>query len=71
MSETTISKVIEEFSILPLEDKEYLIEIMEKQLIEAKRERMAQRAKEAMGNFKKGLIKKGTVKDLREDLESA
>lgn len=30
MSETTISKVIEEFSILPLEDKEYLVEIMEK-----------------------------------------
>jgi len=47
------------------------IKISAFQVIEAKRERMAQKAKEAMGNFKKGLVKKGTVKDLREDLESA
>jgi hypothetical protein len=31
---------------------------------------MAQRAKEAMGNFKKGIVKKGTVRDLHEDMES-
>lgn len=38
-------------------------------LIEAKRDAIAKRAKEAMTNLKKGLVKKGTVKDLYKDLE--
>ncbi len=70
MNNVTINKVIEEFSYLPLEDKEYVAEIINKQLIELKRESIAERASEAKMNFEKGLVKSGTIKDLREDLES-
>ena len=70
MGSATINKLIDDFSHLPLDDKEYAIEVIKKQLIEAKREAIAKRAKEAMANLKKGMIKRGRVKDLYKDLES-
>jgi hypothetical protein len=69
MSDSNINKVIEEFSHLPLEDKEYVAEIIRKQLIEVKRERLAERAEEARMNLEQGAVKTGTVKDLMEDLD--
>lgn len=65
----TLNDVLKDFSLLPLADKEYVVEIMEKQLIEAKRDDIAQRAKMAMKSLKKGTIKKGTIKDLYKDIE--
>ena len=53
-----------------MDDKEYAIEIIKKQLIESKREAIAKRAKEAMTALKKGIVKRGTVKELYKDLES-
>lgn len=70
MSITTLNKIIEDFCQLPLDDKEYALDIIKKQLIEAKRDAIAKRAKEAMANFKKRMVKRGTVKDLYKDLES-
>jgi hypothetical protein len=70
MSSATINKLIEEFNLLPLDDKEYAAEIIKKQLIEAKRGAIAKRAKEAETNLRKGMIKKGTIKELYKDLES-
>ncbi|PKM92066.1 MAG: hypothetical protein CVU81_02490 [Euryarchaeota archaeon HGW-Euryarchaeota-1] len=61
---------MEDFSILEFNDKEYAVEVIKKQLIEAKREAIAKRAKEAIANLKKGLVKRGTVKELHKDLES-
>ena len=52
-----------------MDDKEYVVDIVKKQLVEAKRDAIAKRDKEAMDNLKKGLVKKGTVKDLYKDLE--
>ena len=70
MSNATINKLIEDFSELPLDDKEYAIEVMNKQITEAKREAILHRAKEAALDVKKGLVKKGTVRDLFRDLDS-
>ncbi|MBI3355031.1 MAG: hypothetical protein AABY79_01040 [Nitrospirota bacterium] len=70
MGSATLNKIIEEFSHLPMGDKEYAIDIIKKQLVEAKREAIVKRAKEAIGNFKKGMTKKGTVKELFKDIES-
>lgn len=70
MGSTTLDKLIDDFKQLPLDDKEYAIDIIKKQLTEAKREAIAKRAKEAMANLRKGMIKKGTVKELYKDLES-
>jgi len=70
MSSTTLDRLIEDFEQLPIDDKEYAVEIIKKQLIEAKREAIAKRAKEAMANLKKGMAKRGTIKELYKDLES-
>lgn len=69
MGSMTINKVIEDFSILPLDEKEYALKIIEKQLIEAKRDAIAKRALKAMTAFKKGAAKKGTARDLYKDIE--
>ena len=70
MNTSNISKVIEDFSHLPPEDKEYVAEIIKKQVIEEKRNRLAERAREARANFERGSAKMGTLKDLMEDLDS-
>jgi len=69
MSTTALNKLIEDFSQLPMDDKEYAVDVIKKQLTEAKRDAIAKRAKEAMANFKRGAIRKGTVQDLYKDLE--
>jgi len=69
MSSKTLDKLIDDFKQLPLDDKEYAIDIIKKQLIEAKREAIAKRAKEAMANLRKGMTRKGTIKELYKDLE--
>lgn len=66
----TLDKVIEDFSHLSLDDKEYAADVIKKQLIEAKREAIAKRAKEAMTNIKKRTARRGTIKELYKDLES-
>jgi len=70
MGNSRIDKVIEEFTRLPAEDREYVAEIMRKQLIELRRDRISQRAREARMNLEKGTVKTGTAKDLMEDLDS-
>ena len=70
MSQTILYKVIEDFNHLSLDEREYVIDVVKKQVIEAKRDAIARRSKEAMANLKKGKIKTGTVKELYEDLES-
>jgi len=69
MSTAVLNKLIEDFGQLPMDDKEYAVDVIKKQLTEAKRDAIAKRAKEAMANFKKGTIRKGTVQDLHKDLE--
>jgi len=69
MSTPSLNRVIEDFELLPIDDKEYAFSVIRKQLIEAKREAIAKRAKEAMANLKRRAIQKGTIKELLKDLE--
>ena len=69
MNNSNINKVIEEFSHLASEDKEYVAEIIRKQVIETKRNRLAERAREAKVNLERGFAKTGSLKDLMEDLD--
>jgi hypothetical protein len=68
MGTSALNRVIEDFELLPIDDKEYAFAIFTKQLIEAKREAIAKRTKEAVTNLRKGAIQKGTIKDLMKDL---
>ena len=70
MGTSTVNSIIEEFIQLPLDDKEYTLEVIKKQMIEAKREAIAKRARSAMASFRKKTIKSGSLKELYKDLES-
>ena len=69
MSIATLDRLIDDFKALPLDDKEYALDVIKKQLTEAKRAAIAKRAKEAASNLKKGAVKTGTVKELYMELE--
>ena len=69
MSNASVNEVIKEFGQLPSTDKEYVAEIIRKQVIELKREMLAQRAQDAKMNLRKGLVRSGGIKELLEDLE--
>ena len=69
MGTSPLNRVIADFELLPIDDKEYTFSVLKKQLIEAKREVIAKRVKEAMTNLRKGAIQRGTIKDLMKDLE--
>ena len=68
---TALNKLIDDFGVLSLDEKEYALDVVKKRLTEEKRQALAKRAKDAMVNLKKKRVKKGTIKDLYRDLESA
>ncbi len=69
MDTAILNKLIDDFSHLSVEDKEYAIEVVKKQLIEAKRVAISKKAKNALSNHNKGKVKTGTLNDLYKDLE--
>ena len=69
VGDTILSGFIEEFGRLPLDEKEYAIEVLKKQLIEAKRDAIHKKAQSALSDFRKGKVKTGTAKDLQRDLD--
>jgi hypothetical protein len=70
MENVNVNRVIEEFRHLPLEDMEYVAEIIRKQLVDIKRDALAARVQEAKNNYTRGSTKIGSLTDIVEDLES-
>jgi hypothetical protein len=64
----TFDHLLTEFSQLPLEDQEMLLDILKKRTIEQKRMRVGQEVREAQEEHRRGLTRKGTVEDLIKDL---
>lgn len=71
MNMINVSNAIEKFDILSLEEKEYTIDIILKNSFETRRDEILNRANIANENYKKNLVKEGSIKDLYEDLELA
>jgi hypothetical protein len=71
MATIPIDKVLDDFAHLALPDKEYTLDILNKQLTEEKRNSIANRAKEARQNYSTGKSKRGTATKLLKDLENA
>lgn len=68
MKGATFDNVIEIIESLPEEQRESLIEIVKKRLIEEKRNRLAQSIKEAKEEYMRGEVSQGTVDDLMREL---
>ncbi len=54
---------------LPIEDREMLVEIINKRIIEQRRERLVADMKESLEACRRGEVHTGTVDDLLKDLE--
>ena len=70
MSTTEINRVIEGFNLLSMDEKEYVADMIHKQLIEYRREQIVKRANDARNNLKQGNVKSGSLEDLYRDLEN-
>jgi len=68
MENVTFQKVLEIIETLPEEQRESIIEIVRHRLIEERREKLAQRIREAREEYNRGEVKQGTVDDLMHEL---
>jgi hypothetical protein len=64
----TVNDALNDFEKLSDGDKEYFLEIANKQLIELRRKHLADRVAEAEQNYSSGKTKSGGTKDLLKDL---
>lgn len=69
MSGTEFVEIIEKLNQLDDNDKEYVRDILTKQLIESKRDTLIQRVKEAEANYTTGKVSSGNADELLADLE--
>jgi hypothetical protein len=69
MKTPDINAVIAQFDALPMEEKEVAAGIIRKAYAEAAREALSRRARTAARNLKAGKVSKGSVPQLRKDLE--
>ena len=70
MQTLNLNKFLESFNYLTLDEKEYVLGIFKKQIIELKRDEIAQRSKEAKSNLKGKKVKSGRFNELYKDLEN-
>jgi len=68
MGNITFQKALEIIESLPEDQRESLMDIVRRRLIEERRDRLAQSIKEAREEYKRGKIRKGTVDDLMNEL---
>ncbi|HBD95100.1 MAG: hypothetical protein A2015_02385 [Spirochaetes bacterium GWF1_31_7] len=68
MDTSVISNIVNEYESLPYDDKLYVFELFQKQLIEAKRTEIRLRADDAIHNLENSFVKKGSFSDLLTDL---
>jgi len=64
----SINTVLEYVDKLDIEDQQYLQEIIHRRLLDAKRNAIVSRAKQAKANVRKQTSRSGTAKDLLTDL---
>jgi len=69
MHVTPFQDVLERIERLSISDQEALLEIVQKRLIELRRQEIAENARATIQAFREGRASYGTVDDLRRELE--
>jgi hypothetical protein len=69
MSKSSFQELIESVEALPIEDREILMEIVNKRIIEQRREELVADMEASLEAYKRGDVRSGTVDDLLKDLE--
>ena len=70
MQAIKINEFLETFDKFTSNEKEYVLEIISKQISENNRKKIIKRVKESRSNLKNGKVKSGELKDLFQDLEN-
>ena len=65
---TVFQEVLEAVDTLPVQQQEDILQIMQKRIVEKKREALAIAVREARAEFGRGEVRKGTVSELMKDL---
>jgi hypothetical protein len=68
MGNITFQKALEVIESLPGEQRESLIDIIRRRLIEERRDQLALNIKKAKVEYKQGKVKRGTVDDMMDEL---
>ncbi|MCX6669058.1 MAG: hypothetical protein NTV25_04525 [Methanothrix sp.] len=69
MARPGFQELIESVEALPIEDREMLVEIINKRIIEQRRERLVADMEESLEAYKRGDVHMGTADDLLKDLD--
>jgi hypothetical protein len=64
MNVLAVDDILSEVSKFPLPDKEMIVEILEKRLIDEKRDFISREYKKALKDYRAGEVKIGSVDDL-------
>ena len=64
----TFQEALDILESLPVEQREYLIEIVRGRLIDHRRELLAENIRKAREEYARGEVKKGTVEELMREL---
>lgn len=62
------SDIVDKIKVLDVESKEYLMELIEKLLIEEKRKEIKRHAGESLKEYKAGKVKFGSLRDIKRAL---
>lgn len=65
----TVNELLQEISLLPVEEQSFIIETLNKRLNDLRRKQISLRAAEARENYGSGNVKSGTVADLMNAVE--
>ncbi len=70
MKDVTLDEALDIVERLTTEQQETLVDVVRRRLIDARREQIARRGKQAMKAAREGKGKKGSVEDFIRDMES-
>lgn len=63
-----LEQVLESIEVLPLEDQEMLIDLMQRRLVERRREEIARHIAQAQEEYNENTMFRGTVEDVIAEL---
>ena len=69
-AKSSFQELIESVEDLPLDDREILIDIVNKRIIEQRREELVADMEESLQAYRKGEVRVGTVDDILKDLNN-
>ncbi|MBP7071317.1 MAG: hypothetical protein KBA97_09605 [Methanothrix sp.] len=68
-AKSDFQELIESVEALPIDDREILMDIINRRIIEQKREELVADMEESLQAYRKGEVRIGTVDDLLRDLD--